>query len=92
MKEIIAVIVLSLFVGIILGEPVTTFDIILGIIVSIGLILYWIMTYEPDEFEDKGWDVVLKSLLTNNVIHYRERDFEDCKDVILQSEFDIMTL
>ena len=77
MKEIIAVIVMGLFVGIIIGEPVTTFEIILGIITLVFLFVVWVITYEPDEFEDKGWDVVLKSLLTNNVIHHREKDFED---------------
>ena len=88
MKEIIAVIVMGLFVGIIIGEPVTTFDIILGIIVSIWLLLYWVMTYEPDEFEDKGWDVVLKSILTNDVIHHREKEFEDYKEVVFWRYFE----
>lgn len=88
MKEVIAVIVMGLFVGIIIGEPVTTFDIVLGIIVSIGLLLYWVMTYEPDEFEDKGWYVVLKSLLTNDVIHHREKDFDDCKEVVFWRAYD----
>ena len=82
MKEIIAVIVMGLFVGIIIGEPVTTFEIILGIITLVFLFVVWVITYEPDEFEDKGWDVVLKSLLTNNVIHHREKDFEDYKEVV----------
>lgn len=89
MKEVIAVIVMGLFVGIIIGEPVTTFDIILGIIVSFGLLLYWAMTYEPDEFEEKGWDVVLKSILTNNVIHYREKDFEDYTEVVFWRAYDL---
>lgn len=89
MKEVIAVIVMCLFVGVILGEPVTTFDIILGIIVSIWLLLCWVMTYKPDEFEDKGWDVVLKSLLTNNVIHYKERDYDDYKEVVFWRYFNL---
>lgn len=93
MREVIAVIVMCLFVGIIIDEPVTTFDIVLGIIVSIGLllywVLYWVMTYEPDEFEDKGWDVVLKSLLTNDVIHYREKDFDDYKEVVFWRVYDL---
>lgn len=82
MKEVIAVIVMCLFVGIIIGEPVTTFDIVLGIITSVFLFVVLVFNYEPDEFEDKGWDVVLKSLLTNNVIHYREKEFDDYKEVV----------
>jgi hypothetical protein len=88
MKEVMAVIVMCLFVGIIIGEPVTTFDTILGIIVSIWLLLCWVMTYEPDEFEDKGWDVVLKSILTNDVIHHREKEFEDYKEVVFWRAYD----
>ena len=88
MKEVIAVIVMCLFVGIIIGEPVTTFEIVLGIITSVFLFVVWVITYEPDEFEDKGWDVVLKSLLTNDVIHYREKDFEDYKEVVFWRAYD----
>lgn len=88
MKEIIAVIVMGLFVGIIIGEPVTTFDIILGIITLVFLFVVWVFNYEPDEFEDKGWDVVLKSLLANEVIYYREREFDDYKEVVFWRYFD----
>ena len=88
MKEVIAVIVMGLFVGIIIGEPVTTFDIVLGIITSVFLFVVWVITYEPDEFEEKGWDVVLKSLLTNNVIHYREKDFENYTEVVFWRYFE----
>lgn len=88
MKEVITVIVMCLFVGVIIGEPVTTFDIVLGIITSVFLFVVWVFNYEPDEFEDKGWDVVLKSLLTNNVIHHREKDFEDYKEVVFWRAYD----
>lgn len=88
MKEVIVVIVMGLFVGIIIGEPVTTFDIVLGIITSVLLFVVWVFNYESDEFEDKGWDVVLKSLLTNDVIHHREKDFEDYKEVVFWRAYD----
>lgn len=88
MKGVIVMIVVGLFIGFVIGEPVTTFDIVLGILVSIELLMYWVVTYEPDEFEDKGWNVVLKSLLTNNVIHYREKDFDDYTEVVFWRYFE----
>ena len=90
MKEVIAVIVMCLFVGIIIGEPVTTFEIVLGIITSVFLFVVWVITYEPDEFEEKGWGVVLNSLLTNGVIHHRETDFEDYKEVVFWRAYDLI--
>lgn len=59
-----------------------TSDIIFIVLTCICLLIYWVCSYEIDEFDEKGCDVVLKSILMNDVTHIVEKEYCDYKKIV----------